>query len=134
MKAVSSLISVAILILITVGLVTLVESWYFNVENKLTKDTETIVKNKLTQGNTEIGIVEVSNDQIGIKNKGKTIINVSQLAFYVNGSKTTCSSPPGVSFLSPGEVAIFNCAGVSNIENSEVKVTGPNGAMDLYTP
>jgi len=133
MKAVSSLISVAILILITVGLVTLVESWYFNVENKLTKDTETIVKNKLTQGNTEIGIVEVSNDQIGIKNKGKTIINVSQLAFYVNGSKTTCSSPPGVSFLSPGDIVIFTCT-VGGLETKEVKVTGPNGAMDLYTP
>lgn len=134
MKAASTLISVTILILITVGLMALIGAWYSNVKNKLTKDTETIVKDKLTQGSAEIGIVSVSGSSVGIKNKGKTTINVSQLAFYVNGSKTTCSSPPGVSFLSPGEVAIFNCAGVSNIENSEVKVTGPNGAMDLYTP
>ena len=107
MKAASTLISVTILILITVGLIALVGAWYSNVEDKLTRGTERIVNDKLTQGSAEIGIVSVSGSSVGIKNKGKTTINVSQLTFYVDGVKRDCSAP-GVSSLSPGEVAIFN--------------------------
>ena len=93
--------------------------------------TKEETESKIEKAQTSFTIVNVAGNQVGIKNKGKVMIEVDDLSFYLNGTKHDSSlhEPAGETFMNPADVFIFNITGFAD-GNYTVRVTGPYGKMD----
>src|SRR3990172_3799944 len=127
MKAITPLISVILLLLITIAIVAFTYTWFTrfstDVTEELTNETE-------VSGSKAVRIEALSLQTVTLKNIGTKAVPVEDLQIYVNEIPTTCDFT--VSYIQPEQTTTCNNLAIYSTFDSAVTITTPSG-FDIYT-
>ena len=128
MKAVTPLISVILLLLITIAMVGFTYTWFTRVSADITNQTSTAVEDE--RGKKLVIDNLVSQEDVYLRNIGTKSIGSDEVQFYVNNVPIGCDFGT-VNFITPGETVICTLEDICGF-NSILKATFPGGS-DLIT-
>lgn len=130
-KGIAPLVITVIMVIIVIALSASFLYWGMGVSETLERVTREETESEIEKSRTSFAIVNVAGNQVGVKNKGKVMIEVDDLSFYLNGTKydSLLHEPAGETFMNPADVFIFNITGFAD-GNYTVRVTGPYGVAD----
>ena len=107
--------------------------WMGGVGETFQNMTEETTNTEMRETKTDIGIVHVAGNQIGLKNKGESVIPADELNFYLNGTRYNhlVEEPAGRTEMYTSDLFIINITSLPpGTNNYTVRVSGPYGASD----
>jgi len=128
MKAVTPLISVILLLLITIAMVGFTYTWFTRISADVTNQTSTAVEDE--RGKKLVIDNVVSQENVYLRNIGTKSIGSDEVQFYLNNAPLGCNFGT-VNFITPGETVICTLASPC-FAGSLLKATFPSGS-DLIT-
>ena len=128
MKAVTPLISVILLLLITIAIVGFTYTWFTRFSTDVTEELSNETE---VSGSKAVRIEALSLQTVTLKNIGTKAVPIEDLQIYVNDIPTACNFG-GVSYILPGQTT--TCTELVELctFGSSVRITTPSG-FDVYT-
>jgi hypothetical protein len=128
MKAVTPLISVILLLLITIAMVGFTYTWFTRVSADVTNQTSSAIEDE--RGKRLVIDDVLLNTNVYLRNIGTKSIGADEVQFYINNAPAACDF--GITnFITPGETVTCTLASQCNV-GSILKATFPSGS-DLIT-
>lgn len=119
-----------IITLVTIGIAVALAAAFYDWGGDVSETFEGAMEEKTGSAvegtKTTLAIVDVYDDKIVIKNKGKNVIDSIDLSFYINRTKYDPTSGPAS--IGSADTGTFQLP--VNLDYSLVKVTGPSGSSD----
>ena len=127
MKAITPLISVILLLLITIAIVGFTYTWFTRFSEDVTEELSNETE---VSGSRAVRIEALSLQTVTLKNIGTKAVPVEDIQIYVNDIPTTCDFT--VNSILPGQIATCTNLIEPCTFGSSVRITTPSG-FDVYT-
>jgi len=129
MKGISPVIAIIMLVFITISIASFMFTFFSDVQEKTGEDIRGKVKKEFERIGTDFTIDNIKGDMVYIRNSGKTVIQSSTIAFYINDE--FISAQPANTTIGINQVVGFELA--RNVaENDIVRAVYAEGIEASY--
>src|SRR3989344_1356806 len=133
MKGISALVAIILLLFITITIAGFVYTFFMDLQEKSGETVAQQSKDEIKRTGTDLKVDNVYNNQVFIRNTGKSSIDTSKIAFYLNDEFVNVI--PSQATIEPGKVVNFTFTSVTPQENDIVKASiGQTSASFLMRP
>lgn len=127
MKAISTLIAVILLLLITISVIGLSAVFFSRITSTASQAAQNETSEQLARLSKQVNIDAYNSTSVTIRSTGTGTIAASEIQVYVAGSPRTCS--PALTAIAPGSIQTCNfsppCAGQA------LRVTAPASSIEV---